>query len=98
MWSILMGSSLFKFQGMGCLLTRKDSRSLKNSDRDLIYLRWNTRTHTNRRLAEYRQRVSAASDYFQGRTLIALMFWLPKLSISYCPFLLSKRILAAAMI
>jgi len=33
-----------------------------------------------------------------GRTFVALMYWLPKLSNSYCPFFLSKRILAAAMI
>jgi hypothetical protein len=33
-----------------------------------------------------------------GRTFSALMYWFPKLSISYCPFFLSKRILAAAMI
>ena len=28
----------------------------------------------------------------------ALMYWFPKLSISYCPLFLSKRIFAAAMI
>ena len=40
----------------------------------------------------------AANHYFDSETLTALMYWLPKLSISYCPFFLSKRIFAAAMI
>ena len=43
------------------------------------------------------EQIMTVSDYC-GRTLVTLMYWLPKLSISYCPFFLSKRILAAAMI
>jgi hypothetical protein len=36
--------------------------------------------------------------YLFGRTFAALMYWLPKLSISYCPLFLSKRIWAATII
>jgi hypothetical protein len=44
------------------------------------------------------ERLDQDSKRYCGRTLVTLMYWLPKLSISYCPFFLSKRILAAAMI
>ena len=44
------------------------------------------------------ERLDRDGKRYCGRTLVTLMYWLPKLSIWYCPFFLSKRILAAAMI